>query len=855
VKPGSSADQPAIPEPESPTIERTLPQVLPSAGPETLGSAQTMPGGASTDPTPRPAPAIAERLGRYILLERLGQGGMGVVWAAYDPELDRRVAIKLLRVSPALGLEAQKRLLREAQAMAKLSHPNVLAVHDVGVVDGNVFVAMELVKGQTMREWMRGTTPRPLRDVLDVFIQAANGLQAAHEIGMVHRDFKPENVMIREDGRVLVMDFGLARSEAIMETDGRVVLTPEMRAQSNLTHTGALLGTPAYMSPEQFASARVDTRSDQFSFCVTLFEVLFGQHPFPATTVMEQAMTIAAGRPAMPARSRPVPSWIRRIVLRGMMRDPANRWPSMAGLRVALERRNERRIFLVIVAAAVAAVAAVYITTVIRSTMAQQAEVAALLSRAAVAMDDARMTAHGVRNAHGRALSFYEQGMVKEAEALFYLANTDGDRANALFRTSITEMTKAFNIDPSDSNPRRLLVGALYEHAEFMESRNQFAAADEIFERLKIYDIHREQEPRWTAPATVRIRTEPPGATTTLERYEPDPNRRRIPTVLRIIDNMEPREVSIAPGSYRLIFELPGHETVYYPLSVTRGEQLNVAVSMPRKATLPPGFVYIPAGRFLIGSFDLEPIRSFFAADPGRPVETGAYLIARHETTNAEYIEFLEALTPELRAARLGPEVARWEGGLGLTQLDDGVWQFELKIGEEVQTVRRGERVRLPGDLAVDWLNLPVAGLTWSEADAYVNWLDRGGKRPGARLCSEREWERAARGADDRQFPHGDNLSIGDANFGTQQAGVELAPSVIGSYPISESPFGVMDMAGSVVEWVSSHDDSANKVTRGGGYLFDKSSAAVTNRAPLDPNLRVVKAGVRVCMAVPPPSL
>ena len=451
-----------------------------------------------------------------------------------------------------------------------------------------------------------------------------------------------------------------------------------------------------------------------------------------------------------------------------------------------------------------------------------------------------------------QALELFDGAKAVAAESLWEQYGGDMARIDASLGEAGSELESALVLDASREDVRARLAEVLFKRMLVVETMHETRRLDEMQARLELYDVEGALWRRWNAPAELRITSVPAGAVAALERYEPGEHRRRVPTLMRNIDTTAPSAVSLASGSYRLIFQLPGYETVYYPLSVTRGEQLDVTVSMPRKHTLPPGFVYIPAGRFLLGSFDLEPIRSFFAADPGRPADTGAYLIARHETTNAEYIEFLEALPPELRAARLGPEVARWEAGLGLTQLDDGAWQFELKIGEEVQTVRRGERVRLPGELAVDWLELPVSGLTWSEAQAYVDWLERGGKRPGARLCSEREWERAARGADDRQFPHGDSLSIGDANFGTQQAGVELAPSVIGSYPISESPFGVMDMAGSVVEWVSSYDDSSNKVTRGGGYLFEKSSAAIANRAPLDPNLRAVKAGIRVC-ATPQP--
>ena len=451
-----------------------------------------------------------------------------------------------------------------------------------------------------------------------------------------------------------------------------------------------------------------------------------------------------------------------------------------------------------------------------------------------------------------QALGLFDSAKAAAAESLWEQYGGDMARIDASLGQAGSELESALVLDASREDVRARLAEVLFKRMLVVEAMHEKRRLDEMQARLELYDVEGSLWRRWNAPAALRVTSVPAGSVATLERYDTDAQGRRVPTFMRNIDTTEPGDLSLAAGSYRLIFQLPGHETVYYPLSVTRGEQLELAVTMPRKDTLPPGYVFIPAGRFLFGSVDVEQIRSFFVADPGRQVESGAYLIARHEATNGEYIEFLEALTPEARAARLGPEVARWEAGLGLTQLADGEWQFELKIGEEVQTALRGGKVRLPGELGVDWLNLPVAGLTWFEAEAYVNWLDHSGKLPGARLCSEREWERAARGADDRNFPHGDVLEIGDANFGTQQAGVDLAPSTVGSYPLSESPFTVMDMAGSVVEWVSSHDDSSGKVSRGGGYLFDKGSAYTANRGLLDPNIRIAKAGVRVCVTYSP---
>src|SRR5437763_1115036 len=213
---------------------------------------------------PRPgSPGAAEGLdrgatvGRYVVLDRIGAGGMGVVYAAYDPELDRRVAIKLLRPDRFSSEAGRLRLLREAQALARLTHPNVVAVYDAGTFGDRVFVAMELVEGETLRQWL-GEGPRSWREVLDRFLPAGRGLAAAHAAGLVHRDFKPENVLLGRDGRVRVMDFGLARVEEHAQESTALpmmvrALTEESvpRPLGPLTQEGRVLGTPNYMSPEQ----------------------------------------------------------------------------------------------------------------------------------------------------------------------------------------------------------------------------------------------------------------------------------------------------------------------------------------------------------------------------------------------------------------------------------------------------------------------------------------------------------------------------------------------------------------------------------------------------------------------------
>ncbi len=281
-------------------------------------------------------------VGRYVILEQLGAGGMGIVYAAYDPQLDRRVALKLVR-SGGVGSspEGRARLLREAQTMARLSHPNIVVVHDVGAFEDNVFVAMELVAGQNLKAWL-AKEKRPWREVLHVYAEAGRGLAAAHAAGLVHRDFKPENVLLAADGRVRVTDFGLARQlddvEGLPPHEEPDSLQEPLEASlsDTLTRTGVLVGTPAYMAPEQAARGKADARSDQFSFCVSLYEGLHGERPFAGASLRDLTLSILKNNVRPPPAGSDVPVWLRRVLLRGLAADPDRRHPSMGELLHAL---------------------------------------------------------------------------------------------------------------------------------------------------------------------------------------------------------------------------------------------------------------------------------------------------------------------------------------------------------------------------------------------------------------------------------------------------------------------------------------------------------------------------------------
>jgi len=310
---------------------------------------ETPPAGAQDDPPARPVPlARGDTLGRYVVLERVGVGGMGEVFAAYDPELDRKIAVKLLRSSSSGSRSAgADRLIREAKAMAKLSHRNVIAVHDVGTHSGHVFVAMEFVDGGTLSDWMR-EGPHPWKPVLERFKAAGAGLAAAHAQGLVHRDFKPANVLLGSDGRVLVADFGLARRARDEPPERRLIPLSAAASSSHdslaepLTQTGVMLGTPAYMAPEQYEGGQVDGRADQFSFCVALYEALYGERPFGGDSLHVLMFAVVQGRIREAPAGNSVPGWLRRVLVRGLAHDPNDRWPSMDALLTGLRRDRAR---------------------------------------------------------------------------------------------------------------------------------------------------------------------------------------------------------------------------------------------------------------------------------------------------------------------------------------------------------------------------------------------------------------------------------------------------------------------------------------------------------------------------------
>jgi len=806
------------------------------------------------------------RVGRYQILDRVGRGGMGDVYAAYHPDLDRRIALKVVHESGSAVVDRQARLLREARAIARLQHPNVVAVYDAGTVADRVYVAMEFVEGLTIDRWL-AATKRTWREILRVFAAAGRGLSAAHAARLVHRDFKPQNVMIARDGSVRVMDFGLARltAEAASSAPGPAPPPPSngepAATPATVTQAGAIVGTPAYMSPEQFRGDPADARSDQFSFCVALYEALHGVRPFRGDHLLSLTMSVTEGelRPAEGTAKHVVPVWIRRALTRGLRRDPAARFASMQALIDRLEDdpavRRQRFLGGAAIAAVVVASILVAWQTTSRRRAASEREIGRHLDEATRAAAEARTAAAEARTLRAEAFAAFDRPDRRNGERLWRQARALLPRADARYDHAERSLETAFTLDPSREQHRTGLADLRLEHLLFAEDFRLGNKAILLEERLAAVDPDGGRRKTLAAPGTLELHSQPPASRIVLERYERDPmTGRRTVRPVAPLDASRPT-TNLAPGSYRLLLDGPGLAHLVYPFEIKRNERTVADLALPPASAVPTGFAYVPAGTFWFGDADEQLRTQFLDAVPIHQRRTDAYLIARNETTFREWITFLDDLPAAERARRTPASKGTFRGALLLRRGADG-WQiamqpasrrYEANQHQPISYVGRNRRIRQ------NWLQFPVGGVSLDDMARYLDWLRQSGRLPGARLCTEVEWERAARGADDRLFPHGDELAADDANVDLTYDKIDDAygPDEIGAHPNSRSPFGVDDLAGNSMELVASNQIAGGFVIRGGGYYYSPATARSSNREQISRSVRDVAIGLRVCADAP----
>lgn len=835
--------------------------------------------------------------GEYRLLQPLGRGAMGDVYLAHDTVLDRLVAVKFIAgVAPD---EVQRERFRtEARAIARVQHPNVVGIHRVGEVRDRPYLVSEFLRGDSLDRLSR---PVPWTRVLELGLGLARGLAAAHRQGVLHRDLKPANALVTEDGQVKLLDFGVAKLLDVAHVPVGRVLPPEvpkevegaatvdlpggtgtarssasrrsetaglMDAESSrstatvdpiepphgprdLGSTGRI-GTPLYMAPEVWRGEPATARSDVFSLGVLLYELCGGTLPGPRADAPLQPRSFARLDVAVPQ----VDAAFAGVLARCLAHEPSERFDSADALREALESLSTRSATTTrsrprwMRVARVLALPMVAVSLGLSghwlSERSRRLEVEAALSSVAPMLDDGRALGARIETLRTAAFTAFDSDRTSLAEDTWAQALSLGATQARRYEEATTVLDAArARIGGDPSKPlEQALAEVLFERILIAERDRAHQARTALLQRLEKVDPRTSQ--RLTEPVRMDLDSDPPGAVVQVEGVEA-----REPRMLGTTPITS--GPTLRPGSYLLTFTRPDRPPVRYPVLLGRGGTFQARVVLPEH--VPDGYVYVPPGRFLYGSGDDETIRrTVVRTRPLHPLTTGAFLIARHEVTYADWLTWLRALPASERAARR-PRGTNYFGTIELLPNRDGTWTFHLEHEGVAYRAREGEPLRYHDrDLRAeqDWRRFPVSGISWEDARAYVAWLDATGRVPRARLCTEREWERAARGADGRDYPHGPTLAPDDANFDATYGRKPRAfgPDAVGSHPTSNSPFGVADQSGNVWEWLVT--DTAGTPAYGGGSFYqDALTARVLNHGDGEPRTRFPFIGMRVCASVP----
>jgi eukaryotic-like serine/threonine-protein kinase len=450
------------------------------------------------------------------------------------------------------------------------------------------------------------------------------------------------------------------------------------------------------------------------------------------------------------------------------------------------------------------------------------------------------------------AMKLFDAKKKDDAESKWRVVLENSRVLDSTYALAARELEAAMVIDGTRTDVRGLLIDTLNHRAHLADAFYLFDKRDESLQRLELYDTKRQRLAEWATPAEVSLKVTPLNATIRIASIVKNDG-------LRVEGPATPfTGAPLAAGTYMFTLSAPGKSEVRYPITLAPGEKYAVSLTLPDAATVPNDFAVVLPGRFLVGVPDETSRTNFLFTVPIHEMRTDGFMIGKHETTFAEWIEFLDAL-PEAERKKYLPRAG---GGnvtasdLELRQIGSG-WQLQMTRGDTQYVVNQKQKIRYANrkhHQEQDWLKMPVVGVSMIAVEAYAKWLDKTGRVRNARACSETEWERAARGSDDRVLPHGDFLASNQANFFATHNGDVASGGLdeVGNWPASNSPFGIYDMAGNAWEWttLSMTSEVGMAATRGGAYFYGALVAWSVNRNIQDPIVRFNDQGVRVCSAI-----
>ncbi|MFH0900802.1 MAG: SUMF1/EgtB/PvdO family nonheme iron enzyme [Pseudomonadota bacterium] len=467
----------------------------------------------------------------------------------------------------------------------------------------------------------------------------------------------------------------------------------------------------------------------------------------------------------------------------------------------------------------------------------RQSEISAITREAWAIAEEARQRELSAQELRSRVFQLLDHRVRDKAEDNWDRARTAAEQAASSHLEACRILDRALAIDPRHRGASALYADIVHERLLAAERAHDRFLISTLRPVLDLFDDGARRE-KLAKPARVSIAATPPSATLKLFRYDTSPTGRLLEAEHRDA-GLVSTTIELPVGSYFLVGQLSGHYPTRYPFRVERGEERHLEIDLPAQSVIPEGYVYVPRGVFIYGSREDDAARRFMNAYPERPVETAAFLIKRAEVTVGEYLQFLRALSSDERGRRLLGGIAFAEDGRAFMDIDG----HRVVEGEKYCPATQA--------LCIDWLRMPVAGVSWDDAAAFAQWLDGSGRLPNARLCTDLEWERAARGADERTYPHGSTLQPGDACVNSPaKPMLGKIPCEVGVHPASRSPFGVDDMAGNLAEWTAdapTSDQPTNSVVRGGSWSDPPDYLVSTVRAVLPRAMRDPRLSFRVC--------